>query len=288
MSPATTSTRTWNAHKIQQALKWTVYALLLVNFAFYIAEDWNRVAYTLMSESTIFDWMAEFATSIDLVGWILLLCMLELETYVLEDEDWEGWVAYVVRGVRFGCYAMIAHTLYAAVLTTINLQPTLAVENVSNLCDMIGEDVSYVYNLGYTDVTLETCDTLSASTELYWVTSGLIVTDEVGLELERVLAWMDLWEVMLWLLILLAIETVVRLQDRGITEGFILSVANSLKILMYLILLTFGVYWAVLSHWLYLWDELLWVAGFAAIEMNITKWRDELQVEKTTPQSDPL
>ena len=288
MSPATTSTRTWNAHKIQQALKWTVYALLLVNFAFYIAEDWNRVAYTLMSESTIFDWMAEFATSIDLVGWILLLCMLELETYVLEDEDWEGWVAYVVRGVRFVCYAMIAHTLYAAVLTTINLQPTLAVENVSNLCDMIGEDVSYVYNLGYTDVTLETCDTLSASTELYWVTSGLIVTDKVGLELERVLAWMDLWEVMLWLLILLAIETVVRLQDRGITEGFILSVANSLKILMYLILLTFGVYWAVLSHWLYLWDELLWVAGFAAIEMNITKWRDELQVEKTTPQSDPL
>ena len=288
MSPATTSTRTWNAHKIQQALKWTVYALLLVNFAFYIAEDWNRVAYTLMSESTIFDWMAEFATSIDLVGWILLLCMLELETYVLEDEDWEGWVAYVVRGVRFGCYAMIAHTLYAAVLTTINLQPTLAVENVSNLCDMIGEDVSYVYNLGYTDVTLETCDTLSASTELYWVTSGLIVTDKVGLELERVLAWMDLWEVMLWLLILLAIETVVRLQDRGITEGIILSVANSLKILMYLILLTFGVYWAVLSHWLYLWDELLWGAGFTAIEMNITKWRDELQVEKTTPQSDPL
>ncbi len=288
MSPATTSTRTWNAHKIQQALKWTVYALLLVNFAFYIAEDWNRVAYTLMSESTIFDWMAEFATSIDLVGWILLLCMLELETYVLEDEDWEGWVAYIVRGVRFGCYAMIAHTLYAAVLTTINLQPTLAVENVSNLCDMIGEDVSYVYNLGYTDVTLETCDTLSASTELYWVTSGLIVTDKVGLELERVLAWMDLCEVMLSLLILLAIETVVRLQDRGITEGIILSVANSLKILMYLILLTFGVYWAVLSHWLYLWDELLWVAGFAAIEMNITKWRDELQVEKTTPQSDPL
>ena len=288
MSPANTSTKTWNAQKIQQVLKWTVYALLLINFAFYIGEDWNRIAYTLTAESTILNWTAEFATSIDYVGWILLLCMLELETYVLEDEDWKGWVAYAVRGVRFGCYAMIAHTLYAAVLTTINLQPTLAVENVSNLCDMIGEDVSYVYNLGYTDVTIETCDTLSVSTELYWVTSGLIVTDKVGLELERVLAWMDLWEVMLWLLILLAIETVVRLQDRGITEGIILSVANSLKILMYLILLTFGVYWAVLSHWLYLWDELLWVAGFAAIEMNITKWRDELQVEKTTPQSDPL
>ena len=166
MSPATTSTRTWNAQKIQQVLKWTVYALLLINFAFYIGEDWNRIAYTLTAESTILNWTAEFATSIDYVGWILLLCMLELETYVLEDEDWKGWVAYAVRGVRFGCYAMIAHTLYAAVLATINLQPTVAVENVSDLCGMVDEDVSYVYNLEYTDVTIETCSSLSAETEL--------------------------------------------------------------------------------------------------------------------------
>ena len=288
MSPANTSTKTWNAQKIQQVLKWTVYALLLINFAFYIGEDWNRIAYTLTAESTILDWTAQFATSIDYVGWILLLCMLELETYVLEDEDWKGWVAYAVRGVRFGCYAMIAHTLYAAVLATINLQPTVAVENVSDLCGMVDENVSYVYNLEYTDVTIETCSALSAETELYWVESGLIVTDKIGLELERVLGWVDLWEVILWLLILLAIETVVRLQDRGITEGVILSVANSLKILMYLVLVAFGIYWAALSHWLYLWDELLWVAGFTAIEMNITKWRDELQVNQNTPQSDVL
>ena len=288
MSPANTSTKTWNAQKIQQVLKWTVYALLLINFAFYIGEDWNRIAYTLTAESTILNWTAEFATSIDYVGWILLLCMLELETYVLEDEDWKGWVAYAVRGVRFGCYAMIAHTLYAAVLATINLQPTVAVENVSDLCGMVDEDVSYVYNLEYTAVTIETCSALSAETELYWVESGLIVTDKIGLELERVLGWVDLWEVILWLLILLAIETVVRLQDRGITEGVILSVANSLKILMYLVLVAFGIYWAALSHWLYLWDELLWVAGFTAIEMNITKWRDELQVDQNTPQSDAL
>ena len=288
MSPATTSTRTWNADKIQQVLKWMVYTLLLINFAFYIGEDWNRIAYTLTTESTILDWMAEFATSIDVLGWILLLCMLELETYVLEDETWKGWVAYAVRGVRFGCYAMIAHTLYAAVLTTINLQPTVAVENVSDLCSMVEEDVSYVYNLEYTDVTLDSCSTLSTETEFYWVTSEQIVTDEVGLELERVLAWIDLWEVVLWLLILLAIETVVRLRDRGITQGPILSVTNSLKLSMYLVLIGFGIYWASLSHWLYFWDELLWIAGFATIEMNITKWRDQLQVEQRDPQPNPL
>jgi hypothetical protein len=27
---------------------------------------------------------------------------------------------------------------------------------------------------------------------------------------------------------------------------------------------------------LYLWDELVWIGGFAAIEMNVSQWRDEL------------
>jgi hypothetical protein len=27
---------------------------------------------------------------------------------------------------------------------------------------------------------------------------------------------------------------------------------------------------------LYLWDELLWIGGFAAIEMNVSEWREEI------------
>ena len=33
--------------KIQHIVKWTVYALLIVNFLFYIAEDWGRAIHTL-------------------------------------------------------------------------------------------------------------------------------------------------------------------------------------------------------------------------------------------------
>jgi hypothetical protein len=35
-------------------------------------------------------------------------------------------------------------------------------------------------------------------------------------------------------------------------------------------------YIAYLSHWLYLCDELVWILGFVAIEMNISEWRSEL------------
>jgi len=46
--------------------------------------------------------------------------------------------------------------------------------------------------------------------------------------------------------------------------------------LLYASLIALGVYWATLSHWLYLWDELVWIGGFAAIEMNLSEWRDEI------------
>ena len=74
-------------HKIQQAVKWTVYTLLIINFVFYVFEDWNRAIHTLHAGSTFLDWTSEFANSIDETGWFLLLFMFELETYILDDED---------------------------------------------------------------------------------------------------------------------------------------------------------------------------------------------------------
>ena len=70
------------------------------------------------------------------------------------------------------------------------------------------------------------------------------------------------------------------LQDHGITGGTFLSAVNRIKLGLYAILILLGIYWAYLSHWLYTWDTLLWIGGFAAIEMNVSEWRDELQSKK--------
>ena len=263
-------------HKIQQAIKWTVYTLLIINWIYYIFEDANRAAHVLHSGSTFLDWTSEFATSIDESAWFILLFMFELETYILEDEKWKGWVAHLVRGVRLFCFVLIAHTIFANAVVVIELQPTVAVENATNLCDIVSEDVSYVYNLEYTEVNEQTCGDLSSANQFYWLADDPIVSDMAGLELERDLAWADLVEATIWLLILLAIETTVRLQDRGVTGGPLLSVSNAASKIMYVSLIGIGIYWASLSHWLYLWDEIVWIMGFAAIEMNISQWHDEL------------
>jgi len=104
-----------------------------------------------------------------------------------------------------------------------------------------------------------------------------------GLQLERDLAWVDLLEAVIWLLIILAIEIVVRLQDRGVTGGTTLAIANRLKLLLYAGLIVIGIYWTSLGHWLYFWDDLVWICGFAAIEMNVSEWRDELRETEESP-----
>jgi hypothetical protein len=266
-------------HKIQQTVKWTVYTLLIVNFVYYVFEDWNRASHVLTSSSTFLDWTAEFANSIDESAWFILLFMFELETYVLEDKEWKGWIAHAVHGLRLACYAMLTHTIIAYAGTAIDYMPAVEVERVSTLCDMVDDDVSYVHNLEYTEVNEQTCANLTSADQYYWVASDPVVTDLAGLNLERRLAWIDLAEAVIWLLILLAIEVIVRMQNHGVAGGTLISTLNRVKLLLYLTLIAFGVYWATLSHWLYFWDELVWIGGFAAIEMNVSEWRDEL-IEK--------
>lgn len=274
-----TAWRNIDLHKLQQVIKWTVYALLIVNWGFYILEDWNRALHTLGPDSTLPDWMREFATSIDESAWFVLLFMLELETYILEDQDWKGWVSKTIHAIRLVCVAMILHTVYAFAVTVIEYTPTVPVENVSSLCEMANDDISFVYNLEYTDITEQTCAGLSDATQFYRVGTDPVVTTSDGLALERALAWGDLVEVVMWLLIIIAIELVIRLQERGVTGGTLISTANRLKTVFYLVLCALAVWWATLSHWLYTWDTFLWIAGFAAIEMNINEWRDEILEE---------
>ena len=266
-------------HKLQQIIKWSVYTLLLVNWGFYIAEDWTRAMHSLGPESTLLDWAGEFATSIDESAWFILLFMFELETYILEDEDWKGWVAKTVHGVRIACFVMIAHTVFAFANTVIEYQPTIVVENASSFCDVADQGISHVYNLEYTEITAQNCDQFATDGPIYQLGEDPLVVTAEGLSLERQHAWADLIEVIAWIIIIAAIEIVVRLHDRDVTGGVLFNVANRVKVLFYVVLMVLAVWWATLGHWLYTWDEFLWIAGFAAIEMNISEWREEIKEE---------
>lgn len=271
---------TADLHKIQQTVKWIVYALLIANFGVYLYEDVDRALHTLTGASSLLDWTGEFATTLDTAAWLVLLAMFEIETYTLEDRQWREWTEKTVHGVRILCYLMIGHTVFAYAVTAVDYSSTRPVTDAASLCDLVSDNVTFVYNLDYTAVTGENCAALSDAPEFYYLGDNPLVSTEAGLELERHLAWGDVIEAITWLVIIFAIEIVVRRQGRGITGGALMTSARTVKLLGYAILFVLAGWWAYLGHWIYTWDTFVWIAGFAAIEMNVHEWRDELLEER--------
>jgi len=258
----------------RQSIKWLVYSLLLVNFLFYFLEELEFASHTMRTGGSLLDWTTAFATTADEFAWFGLLFLFELETYVLSDEALKPWLKRAFHLLRIICYLFLAHTIYAWGAEVFKLETLQADARVSQLCQLAEKEISYTRNLEYTIIDKANCEQLAQGPEFYQV-EGAVYTDQAGFATARQLAWVDLIEALAWLLVLFTIELAVWLQERNITGGRLMMVSFSGKALYGLI---FGaaVYWAYKGHWFYTWDELLWIGGFFAIELNMKLWREEI------------
>ena len=258
-------------------IKWIVYTLLLINFGYYAWEEWVIAAHTLRSGSTLLEWGSAFSASLEELAWFLLLVLFELETYVLSDDAFTPKVERILHVARiFGC-VLLAHTLYQYAQYGVDLERKVSVlPGVGSLCDLADREISFASNMKYTTIDGENCVELSDATEFHQVIVEAVVTDAKGLTIEKQLAWVDVIELTVWLLIVLTIEIEVRLQNRDIVGGPLMRALNGSKVALYGTLFLVMGYWALIGQWVYVWDEFVWIAGFAVIEMNVVEWRDEL------------
>ncbi|MDE0875826.1 MAG: hypothetical protein OSA80_04265 [Porticoccaceae bacterium] len=262
----------------RQLLKLVVYSLLIFNFFLYIRDDFVTSSHTLRSGSTFLEITRSFATTIDESAWITLLLLFELETYLLSDDPLSRSKTLLMQVIRLICYVSLAHTLYAWFGNLMELYASVPIEGVTSLCQMVSEDVSYAFNLVYTEINQSNCASLSTATQFFYVDppTFLIVEDHAGLVIEKQLAWIDLFEAITWLVILFTIEVAVWLQDRNIGKGLIFKVLKATKLSLYSLLWTAVAYWIYRGHYMFAWDEFVWIAGFTAIEMNMVEWRKEI------------
>ena len=264
--------------ELRQTIKWVVYALVIVNFGFYIRNDWVIAGHTLYAGSSLLEISRAFATTIDESAWIILLLLFELETYLLSDDPLSRAKTLLMQGIRLVCYISLAHTLYAYGVYLTEIYAAVPVEGVTNLCQLVGKDLSYAYNLVYSEIESSNCASLSTANQFFYVDppTFFIVEDSAGLVIEKQLAWIDMFEAIIWLLILLSIEVAVWLQDRNIGEGLIFKGLSITKWCLYSFLWAAAGYWIFRGHYMFAWDEFVWIAGFVAIEMNIVEWRNEI------------
>ena len=264
--------------EIRQTIKWLVYTLVIINFGFYIRNDLVIAGHTLYSGSSLLEISRAFATTIDESAWIILLLLFELETYLLSDDPLSRTKTLLMQGIRLVCYVSLAHTLYAYGVYLAEIYAALPVEGVTNLCQLIGKDLSYASNLVYSEINSSNCASLSSANQFFYVDppTFFIVEDAAGLAIEKQLAWIDIFEAIIWLLILLSIEVAVWLQDRNIGQGLIFKTLSITKWCLYSLLWAAAGYWIYRGHYMFAWDEFVWIAGFVAIEMNIVEWRNEI------------
>lgn len=277
MPPASALKRFLYHYHPTQLIKWTVYVLLLLNWGYYAWDEWNMAQHSLRQGGSLQDWVIAFTTTIDEAAWFGLLFLWELETYWL-PYDWHApWMQRALKLLRLVCYVFIINTVVSRVVDLNALDGLQPLAAVSSPCQLAGQHWSYTFNLDYQQIDAGNCAGFSSDSTFYAIDSTAI-TDTAGLHHERFSRYIDLQDAVTWLLVMLSIEIAIWLQAREITGGPLMLASYAAKA-FYGLLLFHAAYWLWNGHWVYGWDQVLWILGFFAIEMNVKDWREELQEE---------
>ena len=261
--------------KIFQAFKYLVYLFLAMNIYWFFAEEIlaakvqfpNGVGLKVMIEA--------YGATIDTAAWVVLLLMFELETYVLEDEAFTRPVTWSLHGLRAICYAFIVYAFYGYLVNLLALDGMTPIANVSDLCALAGQ-WSYATTLDeYTAITAANCNSFSTAASFVRFDDMYAVVDLEGQKGIIALAWVDVINSGVWLLVVIVLEIDVRLQERNRYEGAILYASIAIKFVLYALLLFAAIYWGINGDFVDFWDAFLWLVAFVFIELNVFEWHKE-------------
>ena len=267
---------TVNSSALFQFFKYAVYLLLAMNIYWFYAEESTAAVLQFANGVSAVDLIEAFSATIDTAAWVVLLLMFELETYVLEDRQFTKRVTWSLHGLRAICYAFIVYAFYGYIQNMTFLYETTTLADISDLCQLLPADWSWAVTLDeYAALTAANCASLSDASVFYQFNDMAAVVDAQGLKEIRYLAWVDVINAAVWLLVVLVLEIDVRLQEHNRFEGIALKLSNAAKAALYSVLLLAAVYWGLKGDFVDFWDAFLWLVAFVFIELNVFEWRQE-------------
>ena len=269
---------TINSSALFQFFKYAVYVLLAMNIYWFYDEETAAAALQFSNGVGAADLIEAFSATIDTAAWVVLLLMFELETYVLEDRQFTMPVTWSLHGLRALCYLFIVYAFYGYIQNLTFLDETTALAGVTDLCALLPDQWSWAVTLDeYADITAANCATFSDTSAFYQFKDMAAVVDSEGLREIRYLAWVDVINAAVWLLVVLVLEIDVRLQEHNRFEGLALKSSNAVKVLLYSLLFLAAVYWGFKGDFVDFWDAFLWLVAFIFIELYVFEWRQEDQ-----------
>ncbi len=261
---------------IYQLFKYTVYVFLAMNVYWFFAEEHAAAQLQFPDGVGLKDLIEAYAATIDTAAWVVLLLMFELETYVLEDRHVTKPVTWTLHGLRAVCYGFIVYAFYGYVVNVSFLGGVSAFTGVNDLCTLVEEQWSYAIDLDeYEAITAANCNLFSSAASFLRFDTMPAAVDATGHKDLLALAWVDVINAGVWLLVVLVLEIDVRLQERNLYEGLVYRTSNVTKFLLYSVLLLAAVYWGIKGDFVDFWDAFLWLVAFVFIELNVFEWRQE-------------
>lgn len=265
-----------NRKTVFQSFKYTVYALLIIDIFIFGREEYLASLLQFSDGIALADFIEAYAATIDTFAWVVLLLMFELETYLLDDRHFTPTFTIALHSIRFVSYAFILYALYGYLANLLFIYDVAPLAGFDGLCALATEQWSYAVDLDdYVALTTQNCSTFGSDPTVWQFGTLPIVVDRPGLiDIQR-LAWTDVINASVWILVVIILEIDVRLQARQRLEGLILTSSNLIKFVLYAILLLAAIYWGFKGDFVDFWDAFLWLLAFFFIELNVVEWREE-------------
>ena len=265
-----------NRSTLYQVFKYSLYAFLAFNVYVFFAEEYAASFVQFPDGVRLSELAVAYVATIDTAAWVVLLLMFELETHVLDDRHFTRAVTWTLQGLRAICYIFIVSAFFDYVNSLIFVQAVSPLIGISDLCSLVSEQWSYAVDLDeYVAITAGNCAALSSHTSFLQFNGLEAIVDEAGHAAIVGLAWVDVINAGTWLVIVLVLEVDVRLQEHDRLKGAALKTSNTMKYILYSILLLALVYWMLNGDFVDSWDALLWILAFFFIELNVVEWRHE-------------
>ena len=267
---------TINSSRLFQLFKYTVYAFLTFNIYLFFDEEFAAAALQFPNGIDAVDIIEAYSATVDTFAWVVLLLMFELETYVLDDDQFTRTTTWSLHGLRAICYAFIVYAFYGYIANLAFVVDIVPLADITDVCSLLPGEWSWASTLDeYVRITAANCGSWSEAGSFVQFRDLPAVVDAAGLtEIVR-LAWVDVINAAVWLLVVLVLEIDVRLQEQNRLEGLALRVSSAAKFVLYGTLFLAAIYWGIKGDFVDFWDAFLWLVAFVFIELNVFEWREE-------------
>lgn len=260
------------------AIKYLTYLLLGINIWLFLQEELLTLEHVALGELAPGQLVQAFSATVDTAAWVILLLLFELETSVLDDSQIRGGVRWALHGIRGLCYVFI---VYAFAGYYGEVAPLHAVVPFAgDPCALVGQGWSILLNLDDFAV-LDASNCAGLGTEVYQLTGfSQVLASNDSLEAARWLAWTDVVNAGVWILVVVVLEVEVRLQLRGGLTAAALALNKLIKFGLYGLLFAAAAYWGFAGDFLDFWDAALWLFAFIFIELNVFEWQFESRQDR--------